>query len=196
MASNQEQHMDDLLKLLIAKLHNDLSEADERILQEWAAASPVNQSLLDELTSDARFAAALRHQRQFDAEKALARLQTRIRTERKTLSSFRRSFFAPIAAAIIVGVLAIGLYFYLPHKQDQPSDAHLSLNSITGGGNRATLTFGNGQTVVLDSSHNGIVVSDETIQYENGTPVADTKPYHTSGPASLTLRTPGADNTS
>lgn len=59
-----------------------------------------------------------------------------------------------IAAASIIIILLVGSYIYL-HSGKQSETPRMAIKDVAPGGNKAILTLGNGQTISLDSIHNG-----------------------------------------
>ena len=73
-----------------------------------------------------------------------------------TVRSINRTWWA--AAASVIVLLSLGYFFF--KKQDTPQVAKILppaelLNDAAPGGNKAILTLGNGQTIILDSADNG-----------------------------------------
>lgn len=98
----------------------------------------------------------------------------------------RNSWVAKIAvAASILAIIGITLFFYLTREQRIPTHLLTERNDISPGGNRATLSFNDGQTITLDESKDGIVFG-ETLKYHDGSRV-DNLPRHI---RNAVLRTP------
>lgn len=74
----------------------------------------------------------------------------------------------PAAAAALI-FLFTGIYFFIADR-DQPESAAITPEQILPGGNRATLTLADGQTINLSSEESGIVIGNE-ISYLNGSEI-------------------------
>ena len=91
----------------------------------------------------------------------------------KTLSSPRaivhaiRKWLPISAAAVALIALTIGWIYFMNQSQPIPKD-------IEPGGNRATLTLGDGQIIELSEAQEGIVVGEE-VRYLDGTNVSATR---------------------
>ncbi len=95
-----------------------------------------------------------------------------------------RSFL--VAAAVILFAAVFAFYFITSRGQGTDA-AHVAVNDIAPGTNRAVLTLADGRAIDLDSTHTSIVVSKSEIMYADGTPL------HNADPAEvqlLTLTTP------
>lgn len=78
-----------------------------------------------------------------------------------------------IAAAAAVLVIMLSTWLVLNHKTQTKPSAPLQASTIGPGGNKATLTLSNGQTIQLKDSKAGIVAGDK-ITYTDGSPVENT----------------------
>lgn len=80
-----------------------------------------------------------------------------------------------VAAASVVALLTIGWWF-LDYRQET-ADNRLNAAAIMPGGNRATLTLGDGRTIDLSEAQAGIIVGDE-VTYLDGTEILDNGVSH------------------
>ncbi|SMC52210.1 FecR family protein [Pedobacter africanus] len=78
-----------------------------------------------------------------------------------------------IAAAAAVIVITFSTWLVLNHKTQTKTSAPLQTGIIRPGGNKATLTLSNGQTIQLKDSQAGIVAGDK-ITYTDGSLVENT----------------------
>nr|WP_121272190.1 FecR family protein [Pedobacter schmidteae] len=78
-----------------------------------------------------------------------------------------------IAAAVIV-TLSAGLYFYIKAPVNWAGGQHvvLTVNDEAPGGNKATLSMANGQTITLDEAQRGLVITGTDLTYSDGSSVA------------------------
>lgn len=93
----------------------------------------------------------------------------KIEEQLKGKQSKIRRLLIIISAAASISVVGFIAYFYLAQSSvsDNPSSV-LQVENIEPGVNRATLTFSDGQTVVLNENHEAIQVSDDQISYVDG----------------------------
>lgn len=107
------------------------------------------------------------------ADRAGERLREKLDAEHpeKPRNIRRFSSWLPYAAAI---VLALGVGIYFLDTRQQTSDIRLAAATIEPGGNRATLTLGNGRTIDLSEEQSGIVFGDD-ITYLDGSDVLEQK---------------------
>lgn len=119
-------------------------------------------------------------------------LGNRIREEIGVGPSLQRSFgrWIPYAAAILLS-LAVGAgYYYLSTPAGTPPPATASaIQDVQPGGNRATLTLSNGQTIDLSSEQTGVVIGNE-ITYADGSAVTETLHAQLDASIPLSLSTP------
>ncbi|WP_161603042.1 FecR family protein [Pedobacter arcticus] len=74
--------------------------------------------------------------------------------------------WAKYAAVLVVGIFCFGLYFY---KKAQNNLLVLQTQHIAPGGNKATLTLGNGKKIILDTIANGVLVKQGNISISKTT---------------------------
>lgn len=65
----------------------------------------------------------------------------------------------PLAAAIGITVLSLGLYLYWSRAEQVVKPAQIAVSPIIPGGNKAILTLEDGSRVVLDNSDNGVLAN-------------------------------------
>ncbi|WP_164111840.1 MULTISPECIES: FecR family protein [Sphingobacterium] len=94
------------------------------------------------------------------------------------------------AAASLLAVIGLVI-----HKYQQPTPAIQSNRvaapiAIVPGGNKATLTLADGSTIVLNSDQSGIVLSENSVNYNDGSVVPQISDLPGQSPQILTLSTP------
>lgn len=89
-------------------------------------------------------------------EEIKAEMLTEIRKQiRHNPKTIRLRLWTKIAAAAsVILIVAIGEY-YLIHKSQPKQIAQVHFHDLSPGGNKATLTLANGQTIILENVHNG-----------------------------------------
>ena len=109
------------------------------------------------------------------AEEKLERLYQSIaaKTTRVKVQNGRRFTWAYAAAASVLLVAAISLYFYNGYSgRIEPSLERVANVDVAPGGNRATLTLADGRVVKLSEQQKGIVM-DGQIRYDDGAMLLD-----------------------
>ncbi|MBK1440981.1 FecR domain-containing protein [Parapedobacter sp. ISTM3] len=162
-------------------LRNELTEAEEATLQQWLDADPARKSYLnsviegDGLLDDLRLYHTLWGKDHGDAR--MVRIHQRIHqglSQQSVPSKIYRPLkWLPYAAAVLIAVSATA-YFFLDDPVVEQQIAVVNAEAIVPGGNRATLTFANGQTIDLSAEQGGIVVGDG-VTYLDGTEILDDK---------------------
>lgn len=86
----------------------------------------------------------------------------------------KRRIWIPAAAAILITIISITLYLTVFNGwEEKPIKQYAQSPYILPGGNRATLTLSSGLSVELSSNKEGIVVSAENIEYDDGSNVLE-----------------------
>lgn len=153
-----------------------------------AAPEELGQLIRQSLEADAADDVSLSTERQRVLDGVQTRLSEAIHVRPRS-SIYQR--LLPYAAAVLVA-LAVGLWFLDRKEQvDVSIQGELSAD-IPPGGNRATLTLADGQTLNLSETQHGIVIGQEGLTYDDGTPVDATAHGEESKRADLsfTLTTP------
>lgn len=89
----------------------------------------------------------------------LMRLNQQINTPIIKPDTTRRLWYYISAAASVLVILGIATYFYYPqiHRSTRPTSIAQDVKDIGPGGNKAILTLGNGDKVVLEEAKNGLI---------------------------------------
>ena len=105
-----------------------------------------------------------------ELDKLKSKIDTQITKENKQLKWLlvKKWNWIGAAAAILI-LVSIGLYFTSNFGQHTPHDQLLVKADVSPGGNKATLTLENGQTIDLSAKKEGIVIDASTIRYNDGT---------------------------
>jgi transmembrane sensor len=90
----------------------------------------------------------------------------------------RLVFYKMAAAAVVLLILSVGLYFYGNRylTTDKDFNALNKVNDIAPGKNTATLILGNGKAVALSEAKTGLVVEAARLKYNDGTAVGVGEP--------------------
>jgi ferric-dicitrate binding protein FerR (iron transport regulator) len=159
-----------IAELIIRYQRKELSAEEEAELTRWMEDSPERQQLFNELTDPGMLKSQLGLMDQYQEaslrEKINRGYPNAFQTPVKT-AVFR--LWPRVAAAVIVlFILGTGTwYFFLDrHQAVAPVQEQLAKDDVAPGGNKATLTLGDGATIILDSAHSG------TIAHQGGTTVS------------------------
>ena len=155
---------------LAAKRLADTLTADEHAaLEQWADSAPAYRAWLDALTWE-RLTEALEAQAAYQPVENVwenPRLWQHIQASfPKRTPVYRTSAFRWIVAATVLLAVSAGLFLWERSTTAPPQ--RMAVTEILPGGNRATLTLANGQTVDLSETQSGIVIGAEDITYDNG----------------------------
>ncbi len=104
----------------------------------------------------------------------------------KVVSMHKTKWWRTIAAAIIILILGGGALLYFNKSTEKPIAVMPVQQEIMPGGNKATLTVGNGQKIVLDETKNGTVNTGDNTQV---TKTDGQLTYATTTPAEVSYHT-------
>lgn len=89
---------------------------------------------------------------------------------KRSLNLHRLYRIAAVAAIFLI-VLSIGLYINYD-SLNTVNEVIAYENDIAPGGNHATLTLGDGQSIKLSDEHYGIIIDSDSIKYSDGSPIS------------------------
>ncbi|MBX3253742.1 MAG: FecR family protein [Chitinophagaceae bacterium] len=164
-----------IAQLILKYFSEELNTLEEAELESWLAASPRNRRFFDGLSEEDDFIRLLA-QEELDREnkieqKILQKIQEKIRTSEKDdedgfipakISRISRSIW--IAAASVIIVLGIGIYFWSradAAKQDGKPTLVKTTNDVLPGSDRAILTLSNGQEIELNTKGGEVIMDGE-----------------------------------
>ncbi|WP_343702983.1 FecR domain-containing protein [Chitinophaga sp.] len=99
-----------------------------------------------------------------------------------------RRWVAVAAAAAVLFAVALSVWLVNTPVSRQPTAGQVFPGDVAPGGNMATLTLGNGQTVQLSSARSGVVINTAGLTYNDGSAVD--APAGSGGAESLVATTP------
>ncbi|WP_316838194.1 FecR family protein [Pedobacter nutrimenti] len=88
-------------------------------------------------------------------------------------SKFRFLNIKYIAAASILIVLSVGLFYFMVTKNEAVKNS-LQVNDIRPGKNKATLTLASGQSIELSDTKSGLVIGSTELTYNDGSALTST----------------------
>jgi len=162
-----------IAELAAKRLADTLTVAESNVLEQWADSNPEYRAWLDDL-SWARLMEMLDAQAPYQPVENVWDNSALWQHIQKSLPRRGVPIYRRVAARWLAGVaalllVAVGLFLWnrgAEHEGQQQAAAIAA--DITPGGNRATLTLADGQTVDLNETQQGIVVGHEDITYRNG----------------------------
>lgn len=186
--------MERISQLLYKHLSGTLSQAEHEELMAWVAAHPDNLRLFEQANDGNQLDTDLEHWLAIP-KKTLAddfRLQAEVAKHERRLKVRRLRRWLPYAAAVMIA-LAVGIWF-LDTSDQRSGIRHQSLDGrltadVAPGGNRATLTLADGQTIDLSDEQAGIVVGDG-VTYLDGSSVLSKEVNTGANEVPHTLTTP------
>lgn len=151
------------IEYLVFKFNNgSITHEELQVLLDWYNSHDDQKATILSKTDESHEAVKAR---------MLARLLSKVENNKVQKPARARFAIRWMAAAAIL-VVALGTWIILNYKTPVKISAQLH-TSITPGGNKATLTLSNGQTIQLKNSQAGIVAGDK-ITYTDGSPVEHT----------------------
>jgi transmembrane sensor len=155
--------------LIVNHLRGQITVGEAAELQDWLNESGENQLLFDQFKNEETLDKEL--EEFYSGKKnTWEKIQDSISKEKViTLQRHKPWRIIAAAAAIVFVLLAAGLYFGFKDRSSKnlaltPSSQKTPLlDDVKPGGNKATLTLGNGKVVVLDNVQNGNVATENGI---------------------------------
>ncbi len=157
---------------LLKYLREELTSEELTELDAWLAASPHNRAILEEIQDTDQLASSFAKLGTLHPGEAWGKIRDyseRQKTDRNQFPSQGITRPKPyhiirrwMAAAILL--LIAGTGFWLAHQQGKKPAVPIVRSEPLPGGNKAILTLGNGQKIVLDSATNGPVAQQGDIR--------------------------------
>ena len=129
-----------------------LTETERADLEEWRQPAG-REEVFQELMDRKRFVGAVKEMDRYDAEAAVDVVFAQLGLK----TSGRIVWGRWVAAAAVVLLAVVAVWVVRPGKKEQAPVVFKQ--DIVAGGNKATLTLASGQTVVLDTVKNGVVIN-------------------------------------
>lgn len=128
----------------------NLTQAENRELDDWVTANMKNQQLFEELTDPANLKKWVDIMDKLDPDAALERVKNRIYEEKKPIIKW--SYWT--AAAVLIGVIFLGSHLF-NRKPILSVPQTVVANDLAPGGKHAVLTLGDGSNILLDTLKTG-----------------------------------------
>ncbi|MBX2921651.1 MAG: FecR domain-containing protein [Chitinophagaceae bacterium] len=146
--------------LIIKYLKAELTEEESRLLNAWRQESPENENLFTELTNDIRLTEEFNAFLDIDQEKGSQKLRANISKEEKRQPVYRRRLYWGAAASVLLLIGSYWAYRSLTHPRIEHIEAVAQVTDIAApDASNAVLTLANGEKIILDSAHNGVMAT-------------------------------------
>jgi len=144
--------------LITAYLQGRLSEQDEKELNYWLNEKPENRVLFEKIINEQSLESDLVSLQSFDSAQALDKIKQY--PQLRNTYKIRNLRWPRIAAAASIALaLSAGGYFLVHKNASVTQTAQNQQQDIVPGSNKAILTLGNGQRIVLNTQSNGVIAS-------------------------------------
>lgn len=175
-------------EIIIRERFEELDQQDLITLKAWRDSSKSNElhyqnqiKIFDDYLLAERY-------NEIDVDAAWNSVESQLEIKARPIKK-NRNWLA--IAAMILLTLSFGIYFY-SNQESKPNLNPIALD-VNPGGNRATLTLANGNTINLSDTQSGIIIGTNDITYENGNTVGANlrvRPNDIHSPEYLSLSTP------
>ncbi|MBE9461240.1 FecR family protein [Dyadobacter subterraneus] len=160
----------EIADLIFKYLNGNLSKEENKVLQDWLNEDIANQILLNELQNKDKMEEGLQFFESIDQNAAWENINQQIDSPviHRSFWSYKK-FFKYAAAILITGIVG---YAFLHKKGNQTATIaktkkpQILKNDVLPGGNKATLTLGDGSVITLEDMENG------TFKKENGVKIS------------------------
>jgi transmembrane sensor len=143
-------------KLLQLYLDNKCSPAEMKELFAFFKENESNRLLLEQIQEE--FDSAFFEEINKNAETPFV---TKSEKEPVVIPFYKKRWISRIAAAAVFIMICAAAYFIITNKNESNKaiavEKEIPANTIAPGGNKAILTLGNGQKVILDNANNGTI---------------------------------------
>jgi transmembrane sensor len=159
MKENQVERASRIASLIVKRMQESLSEAEQAELEAWLREDSENYLLLEEMMDVNNLNQQLAELQSIDHEQAYERFTARVFPPAAPVKKPLRKIWYFAAAAILLFIFS---FRYLMNDPAPPAPALTAneFSDISPGGKKATLTLANGATVDLDQQETGIVARE------------------------------------
>lgn len=163
-------HKRDAKEILHKYRAGTCTETEKVLVERWyyqlqKEGLELNEERIDEIGQDIWLSLPI-HEYSTNPVQAKSSVSVReLPSSLKTPSRFRTIRRTIAAAAAILIVISVGIFFYttIPTNTLQSSQI-----DVVPGGNNAVLTLADGSTINLSDDHNGIIIESDNIKYSDG----------------------------
>jgi ferric-dicitrate binding protein FerR (iron transport regulator) len=163
-----------IASLIIKQWRGELNVEETIELEQWAAQSESNRELLQHLTHDETLRKELITY--YEAEASKEAIWNKIDEATNEAPQVipmpiphRRKYRYMAAAVTVAAILTTVAYFWFqgkPGPATTPIAKTTTPTDVLPGGNKAILKLSDGQTIVLDNAHNGVLATQGAVQIE------------------------------
>lgn len=150
-------------QLIIRRLQEELTPAEQQELSDWINASPFNKEIAEEFLDEKKLQQAV-HDLYTSKEKVWQRLNEAI-PGTKVVPMFRKTIFRWAAASVIIAI-GVSSYFVIARRGTTKQSGSLATTHDVKAPqtNRATITTSEGKTIYLDSINNGTFATQNNVE--------------------------------
>ncbi len=162
------EHLSKLFEIasLVAKQKvGELSESEAKILQKWLSENEHNNEILRKLQDGNKLLSELKELKTFDEAKAYKKIEHLISTKRKQSNIFTL-IPAYLKYTAALALLLVSSYFIISNLPKQINQ-QFTASTIFPGKQKAILITANNQQIVLDSTANKQIISNELAEVVN-----------------------------
>ncbi|WEK18415.1 MAG: FecR family protein [Candidatus Pedobacter colombiensis] len=159
-----------VIYLITSYRNSSISEPEREELEAWLNLSSENLDLFNELKSEDQKDKALALMNAYRVDASFESIKTRIAEENK--HSIRKRNYSWMAAAAVLAMISIGIYFYNPAPdREKIINSLTATNDVPPGSNKAILTLADGRTVELSGDKQSVITKANELTYNDGTKI-------------------------
>ena len=147
--------------LIIRYLKGELTEDESVLLNAWKQESPENENLFAELTDDTALTQAFNAFLNIDQEKGAQKLRASISKEEKQRPVYMHRLYWSAVASVL---LLVGSYWTYRAQTSHPPEVAQVADIAAPSTSNAVLTLANGEKIIVDSAHNGLMATQGQVQ--------------------------------
>lgn len=158
--------------IIFKYIRQDLTPAENDLLQEWIHQAPENRMFFEECTQTGHLFLEAQERQRFDQEIEMEPLWQRLTArgiptgsyQFTTSTTARRRVYA-VAVLLIIAIMVGGIYLalqrnYKGSSKEAPAVTKKDPNNLAPGINYASLTLANGANLLLDSARKGLLATE------------------------------------
>lgn len=164
------ENIDRIISLLKKYDDDSITIEEQMELDTWINSHEDNRKLFEEINDTASRQQALQLIHHFSQAEKLNNI-LRTKQHQNNTVHFKAMWYRMAASILLALSIGIGIYFYTSHDRTEPEIA--TMQDALPGGNMATITLPDGQTIALSQAKEGIVMSEGILTYNDGTSLID-----------------------
>ncbi|MDF2192599.1 FecR family protein [Paraflavitalea sp. CAU 1676] len=160
----QETAVNRIVALLASQQKGTITVEDQQELDSWATASEANKRFMIRCGNKELAAEALNQLDNIDEDSAWQRFLEKNDLAAAPVVTMRRKPWRWLVAAVLAGAIAVGAFMFWPRNNKPAKEPAVLVNKtedVQPGGNKATLTLGDGRTITLNDARDGVLNKEE-----------------------------------